>query len=147
MDKATKEQTVERLKTLRQIERANPCGYGFRFYLDRIIGGHFFYEGALPTNWQGTPKKLRRLIRRSVEVRTLATSGKTDRELGKLIVLEHAYTMRELMRLVLEEQYEQASAAYDVRFITREEDTMLKAAEQQGYFHLARYEKAGLKFE
>ena len=90
MDKATREQTVERLKALRQIELANPCGYGFRFYLDRIIGGYRFYEGALPTNWQSTPKKLRKLILQSVAVRSLSNSGKTDRELGKLILLEHA---------------------------------------------------------
>jgi hypothetical protein len=145
--KATKAQTVERLKVLRQIELANPCSYGFRFYLDRIIGGHLFYEGALPTNWRSTPKKLRKLIQQSVGVQALATSGRTDRDLGKLIMLEHAYTMCELMRLVLDEKYAQAIGSYDVRFITREEDTLLKIAERKGYSHAARYEQAGLKFE
>lgn len=146
MDKATRAQTIERLKILRQIELANPCGYGFRFYLDRIIGGYHFYEGALPTNWRSTPKKLRKLIPQSLSVRTLVTSGKAARELGKLIVLEHAYTMRELMCLVLDELYERAIDAYDVRFITREEDALLNVAEQQGHLHTDRYAAAGLKF-
>ncbi|MBX3647627.1 MAG: hypothetical protein KF766_08195 [Rhodocyclaceae bacterium] len=146
MDKATKVQTIERLRKLREIELANSCSYGFRFYLDRIIGGYIFYEGARPTNWQKTPKKLRELIKQSKSVQALVVSGKADTEIGKSIVLEHAYTIRELRRLVIDEKYEEAIAAYDVRFVTRDEDKLLESVEKQGHHHTARYSKAGIKF-
>jgi hypothetical protein len=138
--------TIERLRLLRAMEQAAPVGYGFRFYLDRIIGGHKFYEGALPTNWQSTPKKLRKLILQSVAVRELTMTRRPEKELGKLILLEHAYTMRELRELVMAERYQEAIDAYDVRFVTRNEDALLKQAEAAGYQHAARYAAAEIKF-
>lgn len=146
MTTANLQTTVERLALLRQMELANPCGYGFRFYLDKAIGSHLYYEGALPTNWQSTPKKLRRLIKQSVGVVELVESGLSDKELGKMIVTEHANTMRVIKELVMAEKYKEAIAAYDVRFVTKAEDSRLKAAEQARAVNSERYAVAGVMF-
>jgi hypothetical protein len=49
--------------------------------------------------------------------------------------------------LVLDEKYEEAIAAYDVRFVTREEDARLKVAEAAGHRHAERYAAAGITFD
>jgi len=146
MTTANLQTTVERLALLRQMELANPCGYGFRFYLDKAIGSRRYYEGALPTNWQSTPKKLRRLIPQSAGVVELVKSGHSDIELGKKIITEHWNTMRVIRELVMAEKYEEAIAAYDVRFVTKDEDAKLKAAEQAGAVNGERYAVAGVMF-
>jgi hypothetical protein len=143
---ATREQTITRLSLLRQMEQENPCGNGFRFYLDKAIGSHLYYEGAHPTNWQSTPKKLRGQIKQSVGVVELVKSGISDKELGKLIIAEHANTMRDIKEFVMAGLFDEAIAAYDVRFITKEEDSRLKAAEKNGAINGQRYTVAQVLF-
>lgn len=137
--------TFKALASLKEFQSAFPrCTAGLRRYLDAILMKHHHPIHDIGQMNYRELGPVRDLIRRTSSVKALIDAGLPPTKISAQVILDHVTSMKQLREYLKNDKFDLLITSYEIGFVTRNEDVMLRQAECDNVKNADRYTVANV---